>query len=145
MGRSKKEQVMERLGKEFMDRGWVWRNGIFQNVCFPYINGVRIDVVLRCTFTTVGAMIDTESDYGIANEEQSFSGETAIEECLEWAAEKAIEKSEIVNGRVKPYQQGHEEYLRALKGAYNQHRVWFGFIADQTLLSLLLKVLKKIR
>ena len=30
-------------------------------------------------------------------------------------------------------------------GDYNQHRLWFGFIADQTLLSLLLKVLKKIR
>ena len=114
---TKQEQVSRSLGKDFMGGRWWWRPNVFQTNCFPWINGVGITVRFECTLSVVRAIIDTADDYGLPNEQQEFQGENAIGKCLAWAAEKVVENSEIISGRVKPYRQGHKEYLRALKGA----------------------------
>lgn len=114
---TKQEQVSRSLGKDFMGGRWWWRPNVFQTNCFPWINGVGITVRFECTLSVVRAIIDTADDYGLPNEQQEFQGENAIGKCLAWAAEKVVEKSEIISGQVKPYRQGHKEYLRALKGA----------------------------
>lgn len=97
---TKQEQVSRSLGKDFMGGRWWWRPNVFQTNCFPWINGVGITVRFECTLSVVRAIIDTADDYGLPNEQQEFQGENAIGKCLAWAAEKVVEKSEIISGRV---------------------------------------------
>lgn len=65
---------------------------------------------------TLKAVIQTEEDYGIPDSVRMFTGENAIEECIEWTTERLIELYETVSARTAPYKAGYENYQRALKG-----------------------------
>ena len=65
---------------------------------------------------TLKAVLQTEEDYGVPNSVRMFTGENAIEECIEWTTERLIELYETVSARTAPYKAGYENYQRALKG-----------------------------
>lgn len=61
--------------------------------------------------------IDMEEKYNISDKDKIFTGENALGEAVEWTAEMLIELYKTIEQRTTPYRQGHEDYLRVLKGA----------------------------
>lgn len=65
---------------------------------------------------TLTVNIETEEQYGIADKEKTFTSENALGEAVEWTADILIDLYQTIEQRTKPYQKGHEDYLRAVKG-----------------------------
>ena len=112
-----KQRLIKRIGKG-LEKEWYWQGTRFTKTArIGVTSGYSVYVIFTADHCWVKADMQTESEYGIPDGERRFKSDNCIEEMVEWVAEKAIEVYEIVSKRVAPYQQGHEEYLRALKGS----------------------------
>ena len=110
-----KERLEKSMGKE-LTRGWRWSGNVFYNSMYKRVEGTGAWIRFYAGYKRIMAEIETEEEYGIANEEKKFEGENAIGECVSWVAEKLIESSKIITKRVAPYVSGYTSYKRALRG-----------------------------
>lgn len=60
--------------------------------------------------------VEMYEKFGIPDEEKTFSGENAIEEIVVWAVDVLYELYQTIEARTSPYANGHESYLRAIRG-----------------------------
>ena len=111
-----KERISRHLAKEFTGNFWRWRGSAFLNFGFEGVDNARARYEFHIKMLTLKAVIQTEEDYGIPDSVRMFTGENAIEECIEWTTERLIELYETVSARTAPYKAGYENYRRALKG-----------------------------
>lgn len=111
-----KERIAKRLGKEFTGSFWKWRGSEFINFGFEGVDGATARYEFHIKMLTLKAVVQTQENYNIPDSVHMFVGENAIEECIEWTAEKLLELYETVSARTEPYKQGYRDYQRALQG-----------------------------
>lgn len=80
------------------------------------VSGVMAYTKFTIKMLTLKAEIESEREYNVPDSVHMFVGDNAIEECIEWTAEKLIELYETVKQRTAPYEQGFRDYKRALEG-----------------------------
>ena len=112
-----KERLMKRIGGKLCERGWYWQGVQFTAFGWLGISGAEAFVTFTAKLTSIGVNIDMEEKYNISDKNKTFTGEHALGEAVEWTAEMLIELYKTIEERTTPYRQGHEEYLRAIKGA----------------------------
>lgn len=115
MAKTKQEQFEAKLSREFYEGGWKFRGTQFSRrtsvegkACFVY-------VVFSCGYGWVKANVSSEC-YGIPESVSMFTGQTATEDCIRWAAHKACEADETVIRRTEPYVEGFKQYMKASRG-----------------------------
>lgn len=122
-----KASVKRNVERTFVESGWKCRGGSFYNCDVYGIRGdivqVRVIVEFNCKIMTVTAKLDTQAEYGVADSIKTFGSDEAIQDCIDWVAEKVIETYDIVKSRVSPYkeacekyQETYDKYQRALRG-----------------------------
>ena len=111
-----KERLCKKLGKEFAGNFWKWRGSEFINFGYCGIEGTTARYEFHIKMLTLKAMVQTEDDYNVPDSVHMFVGDNAIEECIEWTAERLIDLYETVKQRTAPYEQGFRDYKRALEG-----------------------------
>lgn len=111
-----KERICKKLGKEFTGNFWKWRGSEFINFGYYGVEGAAANVEFRIKMLTLKAVVQTQDDYNVPDSVHMFTGDNAIEECVEWTAEKLIELYETVSARTAPYERGYREYKKALQG-----------------------------
>lgn len=65
-------------------------------------------------FYTVKAVVETEEQYDIPDSTLEFTGPDAIEECVDWTAEKLLDLYEELTKRTAPFAAAHEAFKRAM-------------------------------
>lgn len=111
-----KERLTKLIGKKLCECGWFWHGAQFTNFSWFGVNQTTAFVRFSAKLYTLTVNIDMEEKYGIADKERTFSGENAFSEAVEWTADELIDLYQTIEQRTKPYQKGHEDYLRAVKG-----------------------------
>lgn len=112
-----KERLMKRIGGKLCEQGWYWQGVQFTTFGWLGISGTEAFVNFSAKLNSITVNIDMEEKYNISDKDKIFTGENALGEAVEWTAEMLIELYKTIEQRTKPYQRGHEDYLRALKGA----------------------------
>lgn len=111
-----KEKLCKKLGKEFAGNFWRWRGSEFINFGFSGVEGTTARYEFHIKMLTLKAIVQTQEDYNVPDSVRMFTGDNAIEECVDWTAEKLIELYETVTARTAPFEQGYKDYRRALSG-----------------------------
>lgn len=111
-----KVTLAKRLAKEFAGRFWQWRGSEFMNFGFEGVEGYTARYEFHMKFYTVKAVIETEEQYGIPDSVRVFTGPDAIEECVDWTAEKLLDVYEELKERTAPFAAAHEAFKRAMQG-----------------------------
>lgn len=112
----KKDCIKRKLAEEFAGSFWKWRGSSFVNFNHHGVSGVMAYTKFTIKMLTLKAEIESEREYNVPDSVHMFVGDNAIEECIEWTAEKLIELYETVKQRTAPYEQGFRDYKRALEG-----------------------------
>ena len=112
----KKAAIVKRLGREFAGNFWKWRGSEFINFGFDGVEGARARYEFHIKMLTLKAIVETQDDYNVPDSVHMFVGDNAIEECVEWTAEKLIELYETVSARTAPFLQGYRNYKKAISG-----------------------------
>lgn len=111
-----KDRLCKKLGKEFAGNFWRWRGSEFINFGFSGIEGASARYEFHIKMLTLKAIVQTQDDYNVPDSVHMFIGDNAIEECVEWTAERLIDLYETVTARTAPYAQGYQQYRKALQG-----------------------------
>lgn len=111
-----KERLTKLIGKKLCECGWFWHGVQFTTFGWLGIKGFEAFVRFSAKPHTLTVNIETEEQYGIADKEKTFTSENALGEAVEWTADILIDLYQTIEQRTKPYQKGHEDYLRAVKG-----------------------------
>ena len=113
-----KARLIRNIGKDLIEgRGWQWRGVEYINYSWCGVSGVRAYVIFKVNFTSVKVRIETQENYGIPDKEEVFTGSDSMNDAAQWTANELYELYKIVSERTKPYEQGYENYLNALRGA----------------------------
>ena len=115
MAKTMQGRLEAKLSKEFFEGGWRFRGTQFMRVASAETKEYFVPIHFFCGFMWVKAQIHSEY-YGIENSVRMFAGTTAVEDCICWAAQKAIDVFNTVAARVEPYKDGMRKYEEALKG-----------------------------
>lgn len=111
-----KTRLMRKVGQA-LEENWTWNGVSFFKVARA---GVTTDHSALIHYTAgngwIKAKIFLEEEFGIHDCVKLFSGSDAIEKMVEWVSDKLIDLHETIQARIAPYQKGHEDYLKALKG-----------------------------
>ena len=99
------------------EQGWYWQGVQFTTFGWLGVSGTEAFVRFSAKPHTLTVNIEMEERYGIADKEKTFTSENALGEAVEWTAEMLIDLYKTIEERTTPYRQGHEDYLRAVKGA----------------------------
>lgn len=111
-----KERLVKRIGRKLCEQGWFWHGVQFTTFGWLGTKGIEAFVRFSAKPHTLTVNIEMEERYGIADKEKTFTSENALGEAVEWTADMLIDLYKEIEQRTKPYQKGHEDYLRAVKG-----------------------------
>lgn len=112
-----KERLVKRIGRKLCEQGWYWQGVQFTTFGWLGVSGTEAFVTFTVKLNSITVNIDMEEKYSISDKSKTFTGENALGEAVEWTAEMLIDLYKEIEQRTTPYRQGHEDYLRALKGA----------------------------
>ena len=115
MAKTMQEWFEDYLAKEFYEGTWRFRGTEFMRVVQPKANECHVVVHLSCGYGWVKSRIFSDH-LGIENSVRMFTGQTAAEDCIKWTAFKSREAIEEAAKRAQPYENGHKQYLKALRG-----------------------------
>lgn len=79
-------------------------------------NGVTFECWFYCNTTRVRAHIEGKETYGIESREETFTGEEAWADCIDWLTENITEMDSIIQLRDALARPAQTEYFRKLKG-----------------------------
>lgn len=105
MTKTMQERFETKLSKEFYEGGWRFRGTEFVHRTSVEGRKCIVLVTFSCGYGWVKAKVDAEY-YGIPVSVRMFTGQSAAEECIRWAAMKACEAEETVVNRTQPYVNG---------------------------------------
>ena len=111
-----KARLVKQIGERIIGSHWYWRGTHFINFAWCGVSGAQAYTKFTANYNYLEVNIDTEGEYNIPNQVNMFSGENALEEAVNWAAERLLEIYKTVSLRAAPYEKGHLNYLRAVKG-----------------------------
>lgn|GEM_PF-3012669 len=115
MYKSEKEKLTAKIARKYVNGAWKWTGEEFRNAFGERIGDAWIPTYISWRYGKLRATVDAEA-YGMGREVREFEGDDAFRECFSWIAEETMRLSEIVNARVKPYEEGKRGYEMALKG-----------------------------
>lgn len=111
-----KARLAKQIGKVLCDCGWYWHGVEFRTFSWLGVSQTTAFVRFSARMYTLTVSIDMEKEYGLADEEKTFTGENALGDAVEWVTEVLLDLYKTVTQRTKPYQKGYEAYLKAVKG-----------------------------
>lgn len=111
-----KAKLIKQVGHRIAEGNWHWRGTEFMAESFCGVNSTPIYVVFKATFSSVSVGIRLKDDYGLSDRAKTFGGETAMADAVVWTAEQLIEADSLITARTMPYVEGHNNYLKALRG-----------------------------
>lgn len=115
MAKTMMEKVEAHFSKEFYEGSWRFRGTQFLRMTSYGTRDLFVLVHFSCGYGWVKAKVFAD-DYGIPESVRMFAGDTAAEDCIRWAASKAVEVFETVSARTEPYKDGMMKYKMALQG-----------------------------
>ena len=114
--KKQKDGIKRKLAEEFAGNFWKWRGTEFINFNWHGVSGCKAYVRFTIKMLTLKAEIESEQYYNVPDSVHMFVGDNAIEECIDWTAEKLMELYDTVTARTEPYKQGYMDYQKALQG-----------------------------
>lgn len=119
-----RDYVVRQVGRDIVGGGWAWRGTEF--VSSRYCNtrrgkgGVGTSVHFAANYNNIKVTINQEEYYNIPDAIGTFTGENALNEAVQWAADKLLELDQIVSARVAKYEvlrdRVIEDYDKAQRG-----------------------------
>lgn len=115
MAKTVQERLEAKLSKEFYEERWRFFGTEFTLLTTAHQDGHYVRIYFSCGFGWLKVRIDADH-YGIDDSVRMFAGTTAAEDCIRWAARRAIDVFNTVAARVEPYKDGMRKYNSALRG-----------------------------
>lgn len=115
MAKTMQERLEAKLSKDFYEERWRFFGTEFTLLTTAHQDGHYVRIYFSCGLCWLKVRIDADH-YGIENSVRMFAGTTAAEDCIRWAAQRAIDIFDTVAARVEPYKDGMRKYNSALRG-----------------------------
>lgn len=118
-----RDYVVRQVGRNVVGGGWAWRGTEF--VCTSYCrtrprSGICYWVRFAANYNHIKVTIEEQEHYNLPDQIEKFTGENALNEAVQWAADKLLELEQIVESRVAKYEvlrdRAVEDYDKARKG-----------------------------
>lgn len=120
MAQTLEERQKARIAKQIRNRivgaQWYWRGVEFCNFGWCGIDGALAFTCFTAKYNALKVTIDTENEYNIPNQVRMFVGENAMEDAVNWTAERLLETYKTISCRTAPFKKGHLDYIKAIKG-----------------------------
>lgn len=118
-----RDYVVNQVGRRVVGGGWAWRGTEFVSEGYFRTRprgGVWSIVSFTANYNCIKATIEEQEQYNLPDQIAKFTGENALNEAVQWAADKLLELEQIVESRVAKYEmlrdRAVEDYSKAQRG-----------------------------
>lgn len=115
MDNAKRKRLIKAIGTRVYNERWYYYGTEFGTHDRYEVGGASIYARISVSGFAVKAYVEGEK-YGMQDFVRMFVGGSAMQEAIEWTADRILQIGEEVKARTMPYMESYEQYRKALRG-----------------------------